>query len=213
MTLDEKLELLDRRLRYFPDDWFQVDRGLLDMIWGKLDHALAHHRLEVRELRGLHGERREITALGIIRYTVDPDGCRISGEAIKADGNFHPIGHGLPCTRLFWLRNCPIWWLRLAFQTWAPDCTGIDMIDEPLNRPCNLELGTSRLIARRLSYDRRFVSLVEDFDDALGLPPLVRMLVEEEAEANSCDVDRAGEIWRIAEDVTSVVRRVMASIL
>lgn len=209
MNQDERMEMLYWRLGHIPSSSDQVDLNLLDMMWDKLDHALAHHRLAVREVPGPRGPIREITALGIIRYYVDPHGCRISGEAMKADGHFHPIGPCLRTVRLFWVPGCPIWWLRFAFQTWAPKCTGIDFIDDPANRPSNIELGTSRLIVRRLSFDRRFTTLVEDFDDALGLPPLARSLVEEEAETNYCNVDRASEIWAQTESVTAAIRRVI----
>jgi hypothetical protein len=209
MSSDEKLAMLDRRLRHLPFFPNRADRSLLDMMWDKLDHALAHQRLDVREVSAPSGMIREITALGIIRYYVDPQAFRISGMAMKADGLFHPIGDCLHAVRLFWVRSCAHWWLRFAFQTWAPRCSGIDMIDEPANRPCNIELDTSQLIVRRLCFDRRFMTLVEDFDDALGLPPLARMLIEEQAEASYCDVDRASEIWQQTESVAAAIRQVI----
>ena len=209
MTLDEKLALLDRRLSHLPFDSNKADRSLLEMMWDKIDQALDHNRLRVCEVPAPQGKIREITALGIIRYYVDPHSFTISGMAMKADGVFHPIGPCLPTVRLFWRRTCYHWWLRFAFQTWAPHCTGIDMIDDPGNRPSTIELDTSRLIVRRLSYDRRFMTFAEDFDDAIGLPSFVRTLIEEECEANSCNVDRATEIWRSMESVTAAVRHVM----
>ena len=209
MTLDEKLALLDRRLSHIPYFSRKADRDMLEMIWDKLDHALDDHRLEVRDVPAPKGKIREITALGIIRYSVDPHSCRISGMAMKADGAFHPIGPCLPTVRLFWVRNCPLWWLRFAFQAWAPDCSGIDLIADPANRPCNIELDTSRLIMERLSYDRRFMTLVDDFDDAINLPSFVRTLIEEESNAFHCDVNRASEIWQSMESVTAAVRQLM----
>jgi hypothetical protein len=209
MTPDEKLALLDRRLSHIPFVSNKGDRNLLDMIWEKLDYALDDHRLYVCDVPAAQGKIREITALGIIRYYVDPHSYRISGMAMKADGVFHPIGPCLHAVRLFWVRNCAHWWLRFAFQTWVPNCSGIDLIDDPGNRPSNIELDTSRLIVRRLTYDRRFRTLVDDFDEAIGLPSFVRTLIEEEARAYHCNVDRAGEIWRSMESVTAATRQVM----
>lgn len=209
MTEDEKFALLDRRLAHLPFDSSRADRELLDRIWAHLDYALDRHRFEVLELRMPQGKIRQITALGIIRFCVDPNRCQISGMAMKADGVFHPIGACLPTMRLFWLRNCPHWWLRLAFQTWAPHCTGIDMINDPCNRPSNIELDTSKLIVRRLCYDRRFMTLVDEFDAAIDLPSFVRTLIEQESKASSCCVDRATEIWQAMESVKAAIANTM----
>jgi hypothetical protein len=209
MTVDERLALLDRRLGHIPFGPSKADRSLLEMMWDKLDHALDYHRLIVLNVPSPQGKIREITALGIIRYYVDPHRFGISGTARKADGVFHPIGPCLPAVRLFWRRNCPHWWLRFAFQTWAPNCSGIDLIDDPGNRPSNVELDTSKLIVQRLIYDRRFRTLADDFDEAIGLPSFVRTLIEEETEANSCNVDRASEIWQSMESVTATMGQVM----
>jgi hypothetical protein len=209
MTDDERRVLIDRHLRHIPFFSNKADRNLLERMWGHIDDALDRSRLYVCDVPAPEGKIREVTALGIIRYYVDPHRCRISAMARKADGVFHPIGPCLPAVRLFWRRNCYHWWLRFAFQTWAPDCSGIDLIDDPGNRPCNIELDTSRLIVARLSYDRRFMSLVDDFDEAIGLPSFVRTLIEEESQAYHCDVDRAGEIWRSMESVTAATRQVM----
>lgn len=208
MTDDERRVLIDRSLRHIPFFPNKADRNLLERIWGHIDDALDRSRLYVCEVPAPEGKIREITALGIIRFTVDPHRCCISGMAKKADGVFHPIGHCLPAVRLFWRRTCYHWWLRFAFQRWAPDCSGIDLIADPGNRPCNVELDTSRLIMERLSYDRRFMNLVDEFDDAIGLPSFVRTLIEEECAASYCNVDRANEIWQSMESVTATMKQV-----
>jgi hypothetical protein len=209
MTADERLALLNDRLRHLEGDWIKPDRILLERMWARIDWALDHEPLYVYETAGPNGGTRVVTALGIIRYLVDLRHFRISGEAKKADGHFHPIGSCLHTVRLFQVKNCAHWWLRFAFQTWEPQCSGIDLIDDPGNRPCNIELDTSKLIMWRLVYDRRFQALVKDFDDALGLPSFVRSLIEEEARELYCNVDRASEIWQAMEEVTAGIQRVI----
>ena len=212
MTLDDTLNLINARTRHLDPPQFEGDYGLLELIWEKLDWALEHCRLEVREESVPFGTVRVVTALGIIRFHVDAHDCLIWGMAMKADGQFHRIGPCLHASRLFHVRNCAHWWLRLAFQRWAPQSTpGIDLIDDPANRPSNIELATSRRLMRRLGADSRFCTFADEFDAALGIPDFVWSRIREREENSYCNVDVASYIWHRLECAAAAIGKMARS--
>lgn len=182
------------------------DRASLEHIWIQLDHALQHCRLDVQDIATTFRTVRAVTALGLIRVHVDVDACEVWASAIQEDGTILRIGRGLPATRLFgWS-----WWLRFAFQRWAPECSAIDFIEDPLNRPSNVEMDTCQWLIRRLSIDPRFWSLSEEFDAAVGIPSLAVELVEEVHHWRG--LEYVSEAWRLMERVDREIHKALASL-
>jgi hypothetical protein len=207
MNPDEKTSLLHARTEHLFPVPFKGDHELLELIWEKLDWALEHCRLDIRDEPVPFGSVRVVTALGIIRYYVDAQDCLIWGMAMKADGQFHMLGPCLHASQLFHVSRCPHWWLRFAFQRWAPMCSGIDLIDDPANRPSNVELATSQRLMRRLGGDPRFCLFADEFDAALGIPEFIWSLIRERAEDYDCNVVTASDIWHRTECVSSVISK------
>ena len=177
------------------------DRELLEHMWGKFDQALAGCRLEIHDEKVPFGDVRVVTALGLIRVKVDVGACDAWAYAIEEDGSVRRIGRGLPATRLFHWWS----WMRFAFQRWAPQCSAIDFIEDPLNRPSNVELATCRMLIGRLAVDRRFWSLSDEFDAATGIPPFAAALVEDVRHWRS--MEDTCEAWRLIEQTNIAIQR------
>lgn len=178
----------------FPPDT-RADRNLLDRMWERLDQALAECRLDVRTEDLGFGPIRMVTALGLLQVRIDDAACELWGGVIE-DGTFRPIGPGLHAAQLLWRHNCPIWWLRFAFQVWVPERATFDFVACPLQRPDNIELDTSRALVRRLGMDPRFRTLPEEFDEAVGVPALMQVLAEEKS---GMGMERASHVWQMRE--------------
>ena len=211
MPSDKEIEVFYERTAHIWRSKSLVDYDLLDMMWAKLDWALAHCRLEVHEEHTTFGTLRVVTALGIIRYHVDPQACEFWGSAMNANGEFQRIGPCFPCIPLFRFRKCPMFWLRLAFQRWAPECSHADLIADPGNRPSIVELATSRVLIRRLRLDARYVTLSYEFEQVLGLPAFVRAHVDEDDQyqIRNCSFESASRVWRSVNAVSGDIRRLM----
>ena len=174
-----------------------VNPHLLEQMWERLDRALADSRLEVRTEDFGFGPIHVVTALGLLQVCVDHRACEIWGGVI-VDGSHRRIGWGLPAFQLLWMRHCPCWWLRFAFQVWAPERPTFDYVHCPLQRPDNIELDTSRALVDRLGVDPRFRTLPEEFDVAIGLPTLMQVLTEDDP-GKVATMEWATRIWQSVE--------------
>ena len=97
---------------------------------------------------------------------VEPERGDVACYAIHADGSRHRMGHGWPLDDAL---SKPFW-LRFAFQRWAPHLSRVDFFSDPLNRPATLELDTGRFLMRRLRADARYSRLCDAFVAALDIP-------------------------------------------
>ena len=175
----------------------RANRYLLERMWKRLDRALADSRLEVRSEDPGFGPVRVVTALGLLQVYVDYRACEMWGGVI-VEGSVRRMGWGAPAFRLLWMRRCPCWWLRFAFQAWLPRRSMPDFIADPLQRPGNVELDTSRALVSRLGVDPRFRTLPEEFDEAIGLPALMQVLTEEDP-GGVLSMEKANALWQAVE--------------
>ena len=205
-------ELISRRLDYLlPRSWLDMgDNPLVERMWKRLDHALGHCRLEVHDEVSATETIRVVTVLGLFRIRVDHEGGNAWAYLIEEDGTFREINGSFHLYRLFHHPCCRYLWLRYAFQRWEPMCSDIDFVSEPLNRPCNAELDASRRLVRRLNLDKRYWTLAQDFDEAIGFPPLALSMMEEQSAANSCNLEDTNRIWQTSLHVLRAMRRAMA---
>ncbi len=171
------------------------DRNLLERIWEKLDWALQHRRLEVRDVPKAWGILREVTALGLFQFEVDAAACDLAAYAIQEDGRRRWIDSSFHGPRIF----DSFWWLRYAFQRWEPDCSGIDFVVNPLTRPSNIELDTTRILLRRLRVDSRYWTLFDEFNAAIGTPALVSKTMAETDGGYWQTLTDVSEVWRLSE--------------
>jgi hypothetical protein len=72
-------------------------------------------------------------------------------------------------------------------------------VADPLNRPSNVELDTTRVLMRRLKVDPRYWTLFDEFNAAIGTPALVSEVMAETEGSLWQTLQGVSEIWRLAE--------------
>jgi hypothetical protein len=189
------IEEIERRLAYLDVSPHCVDRDLVERMWGKLDCALQHRRLEVWDAPTAWGTLRVVAALGLLQFEADVAACELTAYAIQEDESRRRIDSGFRGPRIF----DSFWWMRYAFQRWAPECSGVDFVVDPLNRPSRAELDATCILLRRLKVDPRYWTLLDEFNAAIGTPALISEVMIETDGRLWQTLQGVSEIWRLAE--------------
>jgi hypothetical protein len=189
------IEVIEERLSYLHPFERRGDDVLVERIWAKVDHALRYRRIEISDEVRPWGTVRVVTALGLLQLEVDYDACDMIAFAILEDGSRRRIG---PSFRGPYVFGHPQW-LRWAFLRWAPECSGIDYVADPLSRPSNIEVETSGRLARRLRFDYRYWTLPHEFYAAVGRPMVVSDCMSEARALGSNSLEYVCEAWRAME--------------
>lgn len=185
------------------------DNPFVERVWERLDHALAQYRLDAHDEVTATRTIRVITVLGLFRIWVDLDIGQVWVYYIEEGGTFREIDDSFHLYRLFHHPRCRNWWLRFAFMRWEPACSGVDFVKHPHSRPCTIELDASRRLVRRRNLDKRYWTLAQDFDEAIGFPSLALSMMEAESAANSCSLADTNRIRHTSLQVLMSMRRAM----
>jgi hypothetical protein len=161
---------------------------VLELIWSELDRRL-DHAITIHEQQRFTGPQRVVEVLGLLAVHVEPARHAVSCWSIEPDGTRRPIGTGWSLRDPFAER----FWLRFAFQRWAPRLSRIDFVECPLNRPAEVEIETGKRLMGRLRVDRRYWQMADAFVSALGIPEGVFAHIERRDQRPTAD--RLTAVW------------------
>ena len=189
------IEVIEERLSYLHPFERRGDDVLLERIWAKVDHALRYRRIEISDEVRPWGTVRVVSALGLLQLEVDYEACDMIAFAIQKNGSRRRIGPAFQGPFVFHHPQ----WLRWAFLRWAPECSGIDYVADPLSRPSKIELDTTGTLFGRLRFDYRYWTLPAEFYAAVGRPLLVSDCMNEARALGSNSLEYVCEAWRAME--------------
>lgn len=177
-----------------PFWWFlphatDIDVDVLEHLWAELDRRLDTAPLAVRTVAWVDGTMRIVELLGLIAVHVEPECGDVSCWSIEPDGTRRRMGPGWPLADPFAYG----FWLRFAFQRWAPHLSRTDFFGYPLNRPATIELDTGNRLLQRLRVDRRYWQMCDAFVAALGVPAAV--IAEAKRVGRHPDADVISALW------------------